>query len=121
MGRICDGIVLGAVLGIVYRCGTPEHVKSDAARQERGRTTERGSEGGGERERGLGIQMSRAEAGKAGSFLQVNSEHQGVSPAPSLIHPCFSLSVSLSHSPRGSLRVVGDRSRLFERNEGGGG
>jgi len=57
---------------------------------------ERGERERGERER-LRIQMSRAEVGKAGSFLQVNSQHQGVFPAPSFIHP--PLSLSHTHTP----------------------
>lgn len=51
----------------------------------------------------LGIQMRRAEVGKAGSFLQVNSQHQGVFPAPSFIHPSPSLSHTLLFSPPLSL------------------
>lgn len=43
--------------------------------------------------------------GGKGSFLQVNSEHQGGFPAPSFIHPSF----SLPRSPLGCQGEVGDR------------
>lgn len=64
--------------------------------------------------------MSCAEAEKAGSFLQVNSEHQEVFPAPSLLHPYYSLYLSL---PLSLEKSHGGRRQevTFECNDEGGG